>query len=138
MEEYKKKIRQFESDALIQFKLGNTNEAIALMEKAWNELPEPKYEKPESFLIARDLVFALNKIKKYEEALLWADKLMKSDLTRFDSGDREFMAGTVLYHLGRKDDAWQYFDVANEKSEGRCFINNNNKEYLKFFKSKKQ
>jgi tetratricopeptide (TPR) repeat protein len=136
MEEYQNKIKQFESNALIEFKSGNIEKAIQLMELAWLELPESKYEKPESFLIARSMVFALNKAKKYEEALEWAKELMKSDLNRYDSGDREFMSGTVLYHLGRKDDAWQYFDVANDKSEGRCFLSSD-KQYLKFFKSKK-
>jgi len=136
MEEYQKKIKQFESDALIEFKSGNIEKAVALFEKAWDVLPEPKYETPESYLIAKSLIFALKKLEKYEDALEWAKKLMKSSLDRHDSGDREFIAGTVLYHLGRKDDAWKYFDVANDKSEVRCFIGADKKEYLIFFKSR--
>lgn len=65
-----------------------------------------------------------------------AKKLIKSALDRHDDGDREYMAGTVLYHLERKEDAWKYFDVANDKSEGRCFIGADKKEYSDFFKNK--
>ncbi len=32
--------------------------------------------------------------------------------------------------------AWKYFDVANDKSEGRCFIGADKKEYSDFFKSR--
>jgi tetratricopeptide (TPR) repeat protein len=136
MEEYQIKIKQFESEALAEFKKGNTDMAILFMKKAWDELPETKTDKPESYLIASSLIFALNKVKRYEEALDWARKIMICDLNRYDDGGREFISGTVLYHLGRKDDAWQYFDVANDKSEGRCFTSSD-KEYLKFFKDKK-
>lgn len=137
MEDYQIRIKQFEKEALNEFKLGNVENAIVLFENAWHVLPEPKTNKPESYLIANSLIFALNKIKKYEEALEWAKKLMKSALDRHDDGDREYMAGTVLYHLEREDDAWKYFDVANDKSEGRCFIGADKKEYLNFFKSRK-
>lgn len=62
---------------------------------------------------------------------------MKSALDRHDNDDREYMAGTVLYHLERKDDVWKYFEVANDKSEGRCFTGADKKEYLTFFKNRK-
>lgn len=137
MEEYQTKIKQFEKEALSEFRSGNIENAIGLFVKAWNVLPEPKTDQPESYLIANSLVFALTKAEKYEEALEWAKQLMKSALDRRDDGDREYMAGTVLYHLERKDDAWKYFDVANDKSEGRCFMGNDKKEYLNFFNSKK-
>lgn len=134
MENYQIKIKQYESEALLEFKSGNIDKAVLLLASAWEELPEPKSEKAESYLIARSLIFALNKIKKHEQALDWAKQIMICSLDRYDSGDREFMAGTVLYHLGRTDDAWQYFDVANDKSEGRCFLSSD-KEYLTFFKT---
>lgn len=137
MESYSEKVDALRDKATSEFKTGNIEDAILNLQKAWTELPEPKYEKPESFLISKSLVFVFNKIKEYEKSLDWAKKLMKSDLSRHDSGDREFMAGTVLYHLGRKDDARQYFDVANNKSEGRCFLGADKKEYKDFFKSKK-
>lgn len=56
---------------------------------------------------------------------------MKSALNRLDDGDREFTSSTVLYHLERNDDAWKYFDIANDKLEGRCFIGADKKEYFK-------
>ncbi|WP_300490702.1 hypothetical protein [Flavobacterium sp.] len=136
MEDYQIKIKQFEKTALTEFKSGNTENAIVLFENAWDVLPEPKTDKPESYLIANSLVFALNKVKKYAEALEWAKKLMNSALDRHDDGDREYMAGTVLYHLERKEDAWKYFDVANDKSVGRCFIGADKKEYSDFFKNR--
>lgn len=135
MEEYSKIVNDLRDIATNEFKSGNVEQAIVYLEKAWEELPETKFDKPESFLIGKAMIFILKKEKRYEEALIWARKLMQSDLERHDSGDREFTAATVLYHLERKDDAWKYFDVANDKSEGRCFLSSD-KEYLKFFKSR--
>jgi hypothetical protein len=45
---------------MASFKNGDTDQAIVLLQKAWDELPEPKTEIPESYLIARSLIFVLS------------------------------------------------------------------------------
>ncbi|MEL1244171.1 hypothetical protein AAEO56_07870 [Flavobacterium sp. DGU11] len=135
MEDYQNRIRQLKDEALVEYKAGSIDKAIILTIRSWDALPEPKYEKPDSYLIARSMVFLLNKAERYDEALVWAQHLMQSSPDRYDSGDREFMAGTVLYHIGRKDDAWMYFDVANDKSESRCFESTDT-IYREFFESR--
>ena len=135
MENYKEIVSKLEEEALREYKLGNITKAVHLEEQAWHALPEPKYEKDRSYLIASAMVFMLKIMQRYDDALIWAKHLMQCNLERQDDGDREFKAGTVLYHLDRKDDAWKYFDVANDKSGGRCF-KSADKEYSEFFKSR--
>lgn len=54
---------------------------------------------------------------------------------RIDSDDKEFIAGKVAFELGDLETAKEFFNIANKKSEGRCFGNPKNVKYLKFLKS---
>jgi len=102
MENHQEIVRQLEAEAVIEYKSGNTAKAVELEQKAWEALPEPKYEKDRSYLIASAMVFMLKIMQRYDEALTRAKHLMQCNLERQDDGDREFKAGTVLYYLDRK------------------------------------
>ena len=61
------------------------------------------------------------RIGELDVAEKWSDILMKCNLARYDSGEREFIKGRVLYEKGALPQAKELFIVANSKSRGRCF-----------------
>ncbi|PET38834.1 hypothetical protein CN514_24115, partial [Bacillus sp. AFS001701] len=61
-------------------------------------------------------------INNFNKTKEWSELIYTCDLERIDSGEREFLSGKVAYETGDISAAKQYFNMANEKSEGRCFI----------------
>jgi tetratricopeptide (TPR) repeat protein len=116
-----------------KFDLGYYGESIKYLEEAWDALPDPKGIYDESYHFAMYLSETYLLVKNYERAKKWADEIYHCHLERIDSGEREFLSGKVAYAMGDLSTANRYFLVANEKSEGRCF-ENEDKKYLKFFK----
>lgn len=60
--------------------------------------------------------------KEPTEAKRWTDTIFICDLERVDSGEREFLVGKVAFELGDIDIAKEFFFIADKKSQGRCFI----------------
>ncbi|HDR7600124.1 hypothetical protein [Bacillus mycoides] len=117
-----------------EFDKGNHNESITLLEEAWGVLPDPKGIYSESYHLVKDIIdtcFIINDFKKAKE---WSDKIFLTGFMRIDTGEREFISGTVAFELGDLEIAKEFFRIANKKSEGRCFEDKDVK-YLKFFKS---
>ena len=118
-----------------EFDKKNYDDSIKLLEKAWELLPKPKGEYSESYhiaLYAIETYLVLNDVNKAKE---WSEIIYQCGLNRIDSGEREFLSGKVAFEAGEFDKAKEYFLIANQKSEGRCFSSENGK-YLKFFKKK--
>lgn len=132
----KEKFESLVNQSNDEFDKGNHNESITLLEEAWNVLPNPKgIYCEESYHLVKDIIstcFMINDLKKAKE---WADKIFLTGFARIDSGDKEFIAGKVSFELGDLETAKEFFSIANKKSEGRCFGNPKNTNYLKFFKS---
>ena len=112
------KIIQSASDLFVERKFTGAIEQLSL---AWGALPEKKESQKESYHIAKYLVIAFLKLKKYEEAQIWATKLQNCDLNRLDDGEREFYAGVVQFELKNYDRAKNLLEAANMKSDGNCF-----------------
>ena len=110
-------------------------QSIKLLDKAWELLPEPKGGYSESYHIALYASETYLLIKDTSKAKEWADIIKKCGLNRIDSGEREFLSGKVAFESGDLDKAKQFFEIANRKSEGRCFSSEDGK-YLKFFEKK--
>ncbi|TKI59748.1 hypothetical protein FC756_20450 [Lysinibacillus mangiferihumi] len=119
-----------------QFNNGQYEDSIVLLEKAWDIIPNPKgIYCEESYHLVKDIIatcFMVNDLIKAKE---WAEKIFLTGFARIDSGDKEFIAGKVAFELGDLESAKEFFSIANNKSEGRCFGNPKNTKYLKFFKS---
>lgn len=117
-----------------QFHNGQYNDSIVSLEKAWDIIPNPKgIYCEESYHLVKDLIatcFMVNDLTKAKE---WAEKIFLTGFARIDSGDKEFIAGKVAFELGDLETAKDFFTIANNKSEGRCFGNPKNTKYLKFF-----
>ena len=93
--------------------------------KAWNSLSEPKESEHESFHVAKYLIIVNLELKDFESALKWANQMQTCDLKRLDDGDREFWKGKALYEAGKTREAQNEFIIANKKSSGRCFTDQN-------------
>ena len=51
----------------------------------------------------------------------WGKHIFLADPERADCGEREMWGARVAMACGDKEKAFQYIDVAMEKSHGRCF-----------------
>lgn len=100
------------------------------LEKAWDSLIEPKESEDESFHIAKYLIMVNLELRDFESALKWANKMQTCDLQRHDDGDREFWKGKVLCESGNMQGARNAFEIANQKSSGRCFVDEDDKYKL--------
>ena len=118
-----------------EYNKGRYIESVMYLEEAWNKLPEPKGQYSESYHIASGISEICIILNNLEQAKKWSDELFKCGLHRIDSGEREFLEGKIALELGEFEMAKKYFTIANEKSEGRCF-EDEDKKYIKFFKVK--
>jgi hypothetical protein len=131
----KEEIDNLIAQSNIEYDNGNLVESVDLLEIAWDKLPDPKGIYDDSFHIVLYLSETYLEIGNINNAKKWADLIYECDLERADSGQREFLSGKVAFESGDLICAKQYFSVANEKSQGRCFKSSDGK-YLRFFKSK--
>lgn len=115
--EYVKKI----SKAEIERDNGNINIAIEQLNDLWREIPEPKYEYKESFLVAWSMIETAIDSNNIELMKEWLPHIFKADPARYDSGERELFAAKVEFECGNYEKSYEYFDIAKKKSSGRCF-----------------
>ncbi|WP_128102965.1 hypothetical protein [Paenibacillus sp. DCT19] len=132
----KEKFENIINESDEKFKDANYDESIFLLEEAWNLIPSPKgLYSEESYHLVKDIIdtcFIKNDFKKAKE---WADKIFLTGFDRIDSGDKEFISGRVAFELGDLETAKEFFRIASDKSEGRCFGSPKKAKYLKFFKA---
>lgn len=115
------KISKTMDDAAALFKQGDYQQSIDMFARAWDLLPDSKYSYDESYLIVwRILIVAL---KANDTAVMkrWVKHIFLADPERTDCGEREMWGARVAMACGDKEKAFQYIDVAMEKSHGRCF-----------------
>ncbi|MGE7022137.1 hypothetical protein [Solibacillus cecembensis] len=132
----KEKLENLVDKSNEQFNNGCHQDSILLLEEAWNLIPEPKgIYSEESYHIVKDIIetyYVLNDFKKAKE---WGEKIYLTGFARIDSGEKEYINGEIAFELGNLEIAKEFFSIANDKSEGRCFDSPNRVKYLKFFKS---
>ncbi|MNI77071.1 hypothetical protein D3C73_1333410 [compost metagenome] len=98
-------------------------------------LPEPKgIYSEESFHQVKDIIDTCFVIKDFIKAKEWSDKNHLTGFARKDTGKKEFMSEKVAFEMGDLKLAKEFFSIANKKSEGRWFEDEDVK-YLKCFKS---
>ena len=118
-----------------EWRNGNRVYSIELLEKAWDELPENNKEAySESYYIVKDLLITGLEMNNLLILNKWVDKIFLCDLRRFDTGEREYLAGKVAYVNENYNLAKEHFLIANQKSEGRVFDSKDMK-YIKLMKS---
>lgn len=107
----------------------------ALMEAAWEELPEPKYYYNESFLIADWIVEAAVQAKDVDMMKKWIVHIDGADPERIDIGERDNRKGEVAFECGDLDKAYEYFDTAFKKGGIRII---HEKKYKEFYLARKK
>lgn len=118
------------------YRNGDYELSIKLLEDAWDLLPDGKNEYDESFLIVWNILDTAIYIKDEKVMKKWVDKIFTADPERRDAGEREMWAGRVEYECNNLDKAMNYFEIANKKSGGRCFLQKD-KKYKEFYISEK-
>ncbi|MCG8337752.1 MAG: hypothetical protein MJE63_24910 [Proteobacteria bacterium] len=108
--------------------------SIEYLADAWDILPKPKGSWDDSFYIALYLSETYLLMEDYKKAEDWAETIFDCALNRIDSGEREFLLGKVAFESGKETEAKNYFKIADQKSESRCF-EDQDKKYHQFFKS---
>ena len=118
------RIEKLMDESNVQYDKGEYRKSIQLLIDAWNELPGEKVQYDESFLIVWGILEICIQIKEIEIMNQWVDKIFIADPERGDTGEREMWAGRVAYESNDMDKAKKYFEIANKKSRGRCFGDN--------------
>lgn len=106
---------------------GNYVESIQLMLEAWEKLPDPKGEYSESYHLCDGLVSTYLLIENYADAKKWSQEIYQCGLHRIDSGERELLSGKVAFAMNDLESAKKFFTIANKKSSGRLFQNEEKK-----------
>lgn len=114
----------------IEYDNGDYIKSIDLLIEAWDKLPDDKVQYDESYLIIWGILDIAIKIGNIDIMNQWVDKIFIADPGRGDTGEREMWAGRVAYESNDMDKAKMYFEIANQKSKGRCF-GDNDKKYKK-------
>lgn len=110
-------------------------EGYAILERLWNELPEPKYYYNESFLITTWILEAAIQEKNVEMMKKWIVHIDGADPSRPNFGERENRKGEVAFECGDLDKAYEYFDAAFKKSGIRAV---REKKYKEFYLARKK
>lgn len=107
--------------------------SIQYLEDAWALLPEPKGIYDDSFHIVRYLSETYLMVNNLIEAEKWARRLYQCGTSRMDVGERDFLLGKVLFEADKRDEAKELFALADKKSEGRCFEDEDKKYFNLLF-----
>ena len=103
------------------FSVGEFAEGLKYLRDLWAKIPTPKSDTLNSyFIIEYGVAFAL-KLGDLGEAQRWADMAPEFAKVRQDMGEVEFLVGKVAFERGDFATAKKNFVVANVKSEGRSF-----------------
>lgn len=89
--------------------------------KLWDAIPDPKIDTPNAYLVIEyGVAFAL-KGGALNEAQKWVAFAPPFAEIRHDMGEVEFLIGKVAFARSEYDVAKENFLIANVKSEGRAF-----------------
>lgn len=115
---------------------GNVDFAVNRLNELWKEIPEPKYDYKESYLVAWSMIETALRTKNIDLMKEWMPHVFKANPERYDNGDRELYAAQVEYECGDLAKSYEYFDIAKKKSSGRCF-RKCDKKYKEFYSNYK-
>ena len=114
-------ISQYMDEANKLYFTGDLSGALSTFEKAWDALPNEKYQYDESYLIVWSILSIAFKTDDIALMNRWIKHIFLADPERVDCGEREMWADRVALASGKKDEAFRYAIIAGQKSHGRCF-----------------
>ena len=116
------KINNLIDEGSEEYDKGDLNKAIESLKLAWSELPDTKFGYDDSYHIARYIVIISMELKIFSQALEWGLVVQKCDPERPDIGEKEFLLGQVFFESGDLEKAKFYLNIASQKSDNLCFI----------------
>jgi len=100
---------------------GRFLDGLQALWKLWKNIPEPKADDPNVYMIVEyGVEFAL-RAGDLDEAQKWAGLAPQFAEARHDMGEVEMLLGRVAFERGQYEIAKEHFLIANAKSEGRLF-----------------
>ncbi|WP_404333824.1 hypothetical protein AB2M62_11385 [Sphingomonas sp. MMS12-HWE2-04] len=103
------------------YSAGDFRGGLVELKSLWSEVPDPKPETLNAYLIVEYGVALALKDGNFEQAQEWADRAPMFAAKRQDMGEVEFLVGKVAFERGDLEKAKEQFIIANAKSEGRAF-----------------
>lgn len=123
----KAKISELIGEAMNVFSLDDPQPCLSILLEAWNLLPFQKHTWEEGCQLSNYIIHVYFRTGDYKNALKWQDTFIQCDNANRNQGVSEFMAGKIAYELNNMEVAKSYFSIANTKSEGRCFYDEDEK-----------
>ena len=132
-----KKFDVLSDQAYSDFQQGKYTASFVKYQQCLAMIPEPKKEYGDSSCVIEWMVENYLKIQDYSNAKKWVEELGNYLKNKTILGDWEFLKGKVYYEAGDTELALENFKIANDKTKGDCFKEQNQK-YFNFFKANKQ
>ncbi|ENG8677782.1 hypothetical protein H4F73_08995 [Enterobacter hormaechei] len=115
----------------------NKKYAVALeqYQKAWQALPDPKFESELANWIAACMYSAYFDLADYAEAKKWGETTLRTRGSDIDTAPLIDL-GVVCYELNQFEEAYKYFNDAYNYGKERAF-QDRPKKYLEFYLRKR-
>jgi tetratricopeptide (TPR) repeat protein len=123
-------------DGLALAKQGRHQDGVPLFKKAWELLPEPKYEWDISQITLYRMAKFFRDAQLFGEAHAWIDQVAKCP-GQLGDGKAELIKGTIYFAAGEMDSAFEWLDKAYQASGKRVFQGEDPK-YLNFLKTRRK
>ena len=129
-------IERLTDEAFGIFDLDHPKPGIDLLIKAYNLIPVPRTRYSEGYDLLKYISIGYFRAGMIEESEKWLSEWTESDFNTSRYGESEYLAAKIALKHDNKDLAIQHFIVANQKSSGRVFGDDeDDKEYYEFFKT---
>jgi len=109
-------------------------ESFSIYEQCLEMIPEPKSDYGESSNVIEWMVENYLLIGRHAEAIKWVEQLSDYLKNKDITGDGEFLKAKVYFEVKDLGKSLEYFRIADEKTKGRCFEDEDNK-YLYFYQN---
>ncbi|WP_367071087.1 hypothetical protein [Enterobacter roggenkampii] len=110
-------------------------EALEQYQKAWQALPEPKFESEFANWISACMYSAYFDLADYAEAKKWGETTLRTRGSDIDTAPL-IALGMVCYELNQFEEAYKYFNDAYNYGKERAF-QDRPKKYLEFYLRKR-
>ncbi|MBS0253878.1 MAG: hypothetical protein JSS36_01365 [Proteobacteria bacterium] len=105
----------------VLFRSNDFQNGLERLREIWDEIPEPKVDTANAYLVLEYGVAFSLKSGNLDEAQRWAAFAPDFAQKRQDRGEVEFLVGKVAFERGDLATAKEWFLISNAKSEGRIF-----------------
>lgn len=127
----------FGKEALTALNENDLDKGLLLAEKGWEQFPEPKNSWNQSYYYASIFFKEAFKFKKYPEAKIWLNRMIDNNNNlHLNDGDIWHNTAKYYYETGEYKKAFEYWEAVVEDA-GYRYFENENPEYLRFFKKNK-